>query len=86
MHGITASGSGTVGDPYVYLIPDGMALTSSGVIRMSDNYVTFDFSSGTGGLDIAAGGYFDTTGSSRLGKRLGCIKNLYWFQVPGSNT
>jgi hypothetical protein len=65
MHDITPSGSGTAGDPYVYLIPDSMALTSSGAIRMNDQYVTFDFSSG-GGLDMAAGSYFDFTGSSRL--------------------
>ncbi|MHC4620104.1 MAG: sialidase family protein [Planctomycetota bacterium] len=66
MHGITPSGSGTPADPYVYVIPDGMILTGTGVIRMDDQYVTFDFSLGTGGLDIAAGGYFDLTGPSRL--------------------
>ncbi|MHC4214678.1 MAG: sialidase family protein [Planctomycetota bacterium] len=65
-HGITPTGSGTIADPYVYVIPDGMDLTDTGVIDMNDKYVTFDFSSGTGGLDIATGGYFDTTGSSRL--------------------
>jgi hypothetical protein len=66
MHGITPSGSGTAGDPYVYVIPDGMALASGGVIKMNDKYVTFDFGSGTGGLDMALGSYFDLTGSSRL--------------------
>jgi hypothetical protein len=65
VHGITPSGSGTLADPYVYVIPDGMNVTSSGVIEMNDKYVTFDFSSGSGGLDIAAGGYFDLTGITR---------------------
>ncbi len=64
MHGISPTGSGTAGDPYVYVIPDGMTLSNGG-IEMNDKYVTFDFSSGTGGLDIAAGGYFDLTGSTR---------------------
>ncbi|MHC4621534.1 MAG: DUF4097 family beta strand repeat-containing protein [Planctomycetota bacterium] len=66
MHGITASGSGIPGDPYVYVIPDGMVVTATGVIDMNDKYVTFDFSPGAGGLDMASGGYFDLTGSSRL--------------------
>jgi hypothetical protein len=67
MHGITPSGSGTPGDPYVYVIPDGMSFTGSGVIRMNAKYVTFDFSSGTGGLDMASSSYFDLTGNGRLG-------------------
>ncbi|MHC4676461.1 MAG: hypothetical protein ACYTBZ_28565 [Planctomycetota bacterium] len=66
MHGVTPTGSGTAEDPYVYVIGDGMTFTGSGVIKMNDKYVTFDFSSGTGGLDMAAGSYFDLTGSSRL--------------------
>jgi hypothetical protein len=33
---------------------------------MDSRYVTFDFSSGSAGLDMAAGSYFDLTGSSRL--------------------
>jgi len=66
MHGITPTGSGTAADPYVYAIAEGMTFTGSGVIKMNDEYVTFDFSSGTGGLDMAAGSYFDLTGSSRL--------------------
>jgi hypothetical protein len=65
MHGITPSGSGTAGDPYVYVISDGMTFTSSGVIDMNDKYVVFDFSSGTGDLEMAAGSYFDLTGSTR---------------------
>jgi hypothetical protein len=43
-----------------------MNFTSSGVIDMNDIYVTFDFSSGTGGLDMATGSYFDLTGGDRL--------------------
>ncbi|MHC4622803.1 MAG: DUF4838 domain-containing protein [Planctomycetota bacterium] len=66
MHGIIPSGLGSQADPYVYVISDGMNLTGTGVIEMNDKYVTFDFSSGTAGLHIAAGAYFDTTGSSRL--------------------
>jgi hypothetical protein len=66
MHGITPSGSGTPADPYVYVIPDGMILTATGAVKMDDKYVTFDFSVGTGGLDMAPGGYFDLTGPSRL--------------------
>jgi len=33
-----------------------MVLTNTSIIEMNDKYVTFDFSSGTGGLDMAAGG------------------------------
>jgi hypothetical protein len=65
MHTINPTGSGIAGDPYVYVIPDGMTLTSSGVIKMNDKYVTFDFASGTAGLAMAAGSYFDLTGASR---------------------
>ncbi|MHC4259697.1 MAG: hypothetical protein ACYSTF_04705 [Planctomycetota bacterium] len=65
MHSITPTGSGTEEDPYVYVIPDGIDFTGSGVIKMNDKYVAFDFSSGTGGLDMAAGSYFDLTGSDR---------------------
>jgi hypothetical protein len=66
MHGITPAGTGSQADPYIYAVPDGLNLTGTGVIRTSDEYVIFNFSSGTGGLDIAPGGYFDITGSSRL--------------------
>jgi len=66
MHGVTPTGSGTAAAPYVYIIDDGMILTGTGVIRTADEYVIFDFSSGTGGLEMAAGGYFDITGSTRL--------------------
>ena len=72
MHGITPSGIGTPGDPYVYVIPDGMSFTSSGVIRMNAKYVMFDFSSGTGGLDMASGSYFDLAGNGRLGDPGAC--------------
>ncbi|MHC4356664.1 MAG: Calx-beta domain-containing protein, partial [Planctomycetota bacterium] len=65
-HGITPYGSGTSADPYVYDIAAGMAFTSSGVIKMNDKYVVFDFSYGTGGLEMAAGSYFDLTGSASL--------------------
>jgi len=66
MHGVTPTGSGTAEDPYVYVIGSSMSLTSSGVIKMNDKYVTFDFNSSTGGLDMAAGSYLDLTGSGRL--------------------
>lgn len=67
MHGITPTGSGTAADPYVYTIGDGMTLTGTGIIKTADEHVTFDFSSSTGGLEMAAGSYFDLTGSVRLG-------------------
>jgi hypothetical protein len=67
MHGITPTGSGTAADPYVYTIGDGMTLTGTGIIKTADEHVTFDFSSSTGGLEMAAGSYFDLTGSARLG-------------------
>jgi len=66
MHGISPTGGGTAEDPYVYAVPDGMILTETAAIRMNDRYVTFDFGAGTDGLTIAAGGYFDLTGSKRL--------------------
>jgi hypothetical protein len=66
MHGITPGGAGTAADPYVYVVPDGMVLTGMGVIRTGDEYVIFDFGSGSTGLDMASGSYFDLTGSSRL--------------------
>jgi hypothetical protein len=67
MHGITPTGAGIPADPYVYSIGDGMTLTGTGIIGTADEYVTFDFNSSTGGLDMAAGSYFDLTGSTRLG-------------------
>lgn len=66
IHGTSPSGSGTWTDPYVYIIPEGIDVTATGVIKTDDEYVIFDFSSGSGGLDMAAGSYFDLTGSSRL--------------------
>jgi hypothetical protein len=67
MHGITPTGAGTPANPYVYTIGDGMTLTGAGIISTGDEYVILDFSSGTGGLDMAAGSHFDLTGSARLG-------------------
>ncbi|HUT30787.1 MAG TPA: Calx-beta domain-containing protein [Sedimentisphaerales bacterium] len=67
MHGVTPTGAGTAADPYVYTIPDGMTLTGAGIIRTGDRYVVFDFSTGTGGLEMAASSYFDLTGSIRQG-------------------
>ena len=57
MHGITPPGDGSSGDPYVYLIPQWMTITSSGAIKTNDMYVTFIFSSGPAGLDMQSGGY-----------------------------
>ncbi|MHC4623828.1 MAG: CRTAC1 family protein [Planctomycetota bacterium] len=72
MHGITPSGTGTQAAPYVYVIPAGIVMTSSGVIKTLEEYVTFDFSSGAAGLHMEAGSYFDLTGTGRLGNAGEC--------------
>ncbi|MHC4184805.1 MAG: lamin tail domain-containing protein, partial [Planctomycetota bacterium] len=84
MHGITPYGSGTLSDPYLYYIPDGMTFTSTGVIKMNDKCVAFDFSSGTGGLEMAAGSYFDLTGSTRLSDPCECTILLGTHSLTGA--
>ena len=84
MHGITPTGSGTAASPYVYAIADGMILTGSGVIKMGSKYVTFDLNSATAGLDMAAGSYFDLTGSSRLSDPGACRITLGANNLTGS--
>jgi hypothetical protein len=84
MHGISPSGSGIWADPYVYIIPEGMTLTGTGVIRTNDKYVTFDFSSGSGGLAMASGSYFDLTGSSRLSDPGQCTIVLGYNNLTGA--
>jgi len=84
MHGITPTGGGTAADPYVYVIPDGITMTGTGVVKMNDKYVTFDFGSGTGGLDMAPGSYFDLTGGSRLSDPGQCTIILGQNSVTGA--
>ncbi|MHC4621552.1 MAG: Calx-beta domain-containing protein, partial [Planctomycetota bacterium] len=83
-HGITPYGSGTSFDPYVYDIPDGMTFTSSGVIKMNDKCVEFNFTAGTGGLEMAAGSYFDLTGSTRLSDPGECCIILGTHSLTGA--
>jgi len=75
--GVTVSGSGTLIDPYLYIIPDGMTITTNGYIQLSssadrdnpfdDFSITFQFSSGN--LQMDAGATIDTQRPSRSGRR-----------------
>ncbi|MCX6896436.1 MAG: putative Ig domain-containing protein, partial [Verrucomicrobia bacterium] len=72
--GVTVSGSGSIGDPYVYSIPEGMTITATGLIRLSNSLtdtndsasITFQFASGN--LQIDSGGYIDCGSAYRNAK------------------
>lgn len=63
--GVTVGGTGTVADPYIYGIPDGMTITSTGLIRLSgsltdtNDSASITFQIAGGNLQIDSGGYID---------------------------
>jgi hypothetical protein len=61
-----------------------MIFTGSGVIKMADKYVTFDFTTGSGGLEMQPGGYFDLTGSTRQSDPGECRIILGSYSITGS--
>jgi hypothetical protein len=69
MHGIAPTGQGSIEDPYVYVIPDGLTLTGSGSIYTDSDSVTFDLSGGTAGVSMATGTVFQMDAAGRLGPR-----------------
>ena len=54
---ITRTGSGSSSDPYTYVIPDGLTITSSGKMDFRrDEYFLIDLSGSNGGGYIENGG------------------------------